>query len=110
MEPFCENSQRLKYFNILAETLPKLCKKLKALKNLIHMHSVHWGINRSPAPRPSKTPLPLSRQTPPLNLQTFQASPLFTQFFTIYSFFVTLPPPEKSDFSVNPHRIQIFYP
>ena len=66
-------------------------------------HCVHWGIDR---PSFLLSPPP----PPPLNLQTVQA-PFFYANSPLYiGFSGPLPPPLKSDFSVNPHNIKICHP
>ena len=69
-------------------------------------HSVHWGI-KPPLKNTTllfcQAPLP-----PPLNLQTVQAPLLFRQSPLYIGF--SWNPPCKSDFSVNPHNIKIWYP
>ena len=66
---------------------------------------MHWGINPPPLPRQKKQHHPLFFAKSPLILQAVQAP----SFLAIPPYILVFhEPPEKSNFSVNPH-IKIFH-
>ena len=90
----------------LVNMLPKSLVNLLA-KSLVN-HSVLWGITQPPPPPRSKTPLPLFRQAPSLKYANCPRPPFLGN--SPPYILVFREPPQKSDFSVNPHNIKIFHP